>query len=103
MEKDSRGSIGGIVDLSRINSENIEQIEIVKGASSTLYGSDAIAGVINIITKKVETTNYALQIAPVLELIMTGSNSIHSLTTRENFQVRLLFPGNRTMAGNSMT
>lgn len=46
------GSVGGIVDLSRINSEDIEQIEIVKGASSTLYGSDAIAGVINIISKR---------------------------------------------------
>lgn len=46
------GGVGGYADLSRINSEDIEQIEIVKGASSTLYGSDAIAGVINIITKK---------------------------------------------------
>jgi outer membrane receptor for ferrienterochelin and colicins len=46
------GGIGGYADLSRINSADIEQIEIVKGASSTLYGSDAIAGVINIITKK---------------------------------------------------
>ena len=46
------GSVGGIVDLSRINTEDIKQVEIVKGASSTLYGSDAIAGVINIITKK---------------------------------------------------
>jgi len=40
------------VDLSRINTENIERIEIVRGASSALYGSDAIGGVINIITKK---------------------------------------------------
>lgn len=40
------------VDLSRINTDNIERIEIVRGASSALYGSDAIGGVINIITKK---------------------------------------------------
>jgi len=40
------------VDLSRINTENIDRIEIVRGASSALYGSDAIGGVINIITKK---------------------------------------------------
>ncbi|PKQ60626.1 hypothetical protein BZG02_18730 [Labilibaculum filiforme] len=46
------GDIGGYADLSRINAADIEQIEVVKGASSTLYGSDAIAGVINIITKK---------------------------------------------------
>lgn len=46
------GDIGGQNDLSMINPDNIERIEIVKGASSSLYGSDAIAGVINIITKK---------------------------------------------------
>ncbi len=40
------------IDLSRINTERIERIEIVRGASSALYGSDAIGGVINIITKK---------------------------------------------------
>ena len=46
------GDIGGQNDLSAIDIESIERIEIVKGASSSLYGSDAIAGVINIITKK---------------------------------------------------
>ena len=37
-------------DLNLISVDNIERIEICKGAQSTLYGSDAIAGVINIIT-----------------------------------------------------
>lgn len=46
------GDNGGQNDLSLVNVANIERIEIVKGASSSLYGSDAIAGVINIITKK---------------------------------------------------
>lgn len=46
------GDVGGQNDLSLIDPHNIEKIEIVKGASSALYGSDAIAGVINIITKK---------------------------------------------------
>lgn len=46
------GDVGGENDLSLIDSHNIERIEIVKGAQSALYGSDAIAGVINIITKK---------------------------------------------------
>ncbi len=46
------GDVGGENDLSLIDPRNIEKIEIVKGASSALYGSDAIAGVINIITKK---------------------------------------------------
>ena len=46
------GDVGGENDLSLIDPHNIEKIEIVKGAQSALYGSDAMAGVINIITKK---------------------------------------------------
>lgn len=42
---------GGIFDLRSIPLNNVEQIEILKGSQSTLYGTDAIAGVINIITK----------------------------------------------------
>lgn len=40
------------VDYSRLNLDNIERIEIVKGAASSLYGSNAVGGVVNIITKK---------------------------------------------------
>ncbi|WP_165871493.1 TonB-dependent receptor plug domain-containing protein [Flaviaesturariibacter flavus] len=39
-------------DLNSVPLDNIERVEIVKGALSTLYGSDAIAGVVNIITRK---------------------------------------------------
>ncbi len=46
------GRTAGAIELSRIAVGNIQQIEIVKGASSSLYGSDALAGVVNIITKK---------------------------------------------------
>ncbi|NDV83362.1 TonB-dependent receptor [Bacteroides sp. 51] len=40
------------IDYNRINMDNIERMEIVKGASSSLYGSNAVGGVVNIITKK---------------------------------------------------
>lgn len=43
---------GGLFDLRLLSTDNIEQIEILKGSQSTLYGTDAIAGVINIITRK---------------------------------------------------
>lgn len=46
------GRNGGNFDLSRITVANIERIEIIKGAASCMYGSDAMAGVINIITRK---------------------------------------------------
>ncbi len=39
-------------DLNLINLNNIERIEVLKGGQSVLYGSDAVAGVINFITKK---------------------------------------------------
>lgn len=45
-------SPGGNVDFERLNLSNIQQIEIVKGAGSVLYGSNAIGSVINIITSK---------------------------------------------------
>ncbi len=44
------GRSAGTLDLSRIALGNIKQIEVVKGASSSLYGSEALGGVINIIT-----------------------------------------------------
>lgn len=50
--KRMNGDVGGQNDLNLLNPANIERIEIVKGAASSLYGSDAIAGVINIIMKK---------------------------------------------------
>lgn len=46
------GRNNGNFDLSRITVSNIERIEIIKGASSCLFGSDALAGVINIVTRK---------------------------------------------------
>jgi outer membrane receptor for ferrienterochelin and colicins len=47
------GEVDGDIDYSMLNLQNIDHIEIIKGASSSLYGSNAIGGVINIITKKI--------------------------------------------------
>lgn len=58
---DPSGIAGGAYDLRLISLDQVERIEILKGSQSTLYGSDAIAGVINIITKKSseETTEFS--------------------------------------------
>lgn len=50
--KRMNGDVGGQKDFNRINIADIDRVEIVRGAASSLYGSDAIAGVINIITKR---------------------------------------------------
>ncbi|MGH2562910.1 MAG: TonB-dependent receptor, partial [Ginsengibacter sp.] len=49
-------------DLNNFALDNIERIEILKGSQSTLYGSDAVAGVINIITKKGEKKTFNLHV-----------------------------------------
>lgn len=42
----------GILDLDRQSAARLERVEVVKGASSALYGSDALGGVINLITRE---------------------------------------------------
>lgn len=49
------GTYGG-VNIQNLRPENVDRVEIVKGPRSSLYGSDAIGGVINIITKPSERT-----------------------------------------------
>ena len=47
-----RGIKRGVLNLDRQSVDRLEQVEVVKGASSALYGSDAIGGVINLITRE---------------------------------------------------
>ncbi len=65
----------GSLDISKINIKDVERIEILKGAQSTLYGGEAMAGVINIITKKGQSG------APVIGLdLEAGSHSTYDGT-----------------------
>lgn len=50
------GDVGGDNDLERIDMSNIKRIEVVKGGASSLYGSEAMGGVINIITNTPQST-----------------------------------------------
>ena len=46
------GRTDGVLDLDRFGVEDLEQIEIVRGPSSVLYGSDALGGVVNLVTRR---------------------------------------------------
>ena len=45
------GRQNGNIDLNQLNLQNIERVEVVKGPMSVLYGTDALGGVVNLITK----------------------------------------------------
>ena len=68
------GRTSGTLELSRITVGNIKQIEIVKGPSSSLYGSEALAGVVNIITENPTATKAAFS-------ARYGTNQIIDLTS----------------------
>ncbi|MBX7203221.1 MAG: TonB-dependent receptor [Bacteroidia bacterium] len=53
------GRLNGSIDLSQINLYNVERIEIVDGPLSVNYGTDALAGTVNIITKKGQARKFS--------------------------------------------
>ncbi len=64
----------GKLDLNQIPVDNIAKIEIIKGGASVLYGPNALAGVVNIITKKPSEKPYAEIIGEV------GENGTYKLS-----------------------
>lgn len=53
------GRTDGTLDLSRFSLEDIERVEIVKGPSSVLYGADAVAGAINLVTRRANSEGWS--------------------------------------------
>jgi vitamin B12 transporter len=52
IEMNDPSAIGAAYDFANLTTDNIERIEVLSGPQSTLYGSQAMGGVINIITKR---------------------------------------------------
>jgi outer membrane receptor for ferrienterochelin and colicins len=80
------GETGSNVDYERLNTQEIEHIEIIKGATSTLYGSQAMGAVVNIITKKSKKSVYgsvALQYTSPFD-----SNYPNTSTNSDNYDIK---------------
>jgi len=65
------GRMGGNIDLDQLNLFNIDHIEVVEGPMSVVYGSNALAGAINIITKENSHSNYSGNVNTYAESIGT--------------------------------
>lgn len=63
--------LGNNTDLTQINLDDIEQIEIVEGSMGVQYGSNAVSGIINIITKK--SSPYRWEITPYVQEETVGN------------------------------
>jgi len=75
------GRLDGNIDLSQINLNDIERVEIVEGPMSVQYGTDAVAGTINLITKRKATSKGEYQV-----------NSYYESAGRYNFDGTVDFP-----------
>ena len=63
------GRLNGNVDLSQINLNTIERIEIIEGPLSVQYGTNALAGTINLITKKNKKNIFGISLSPYYESV----------------------------------
>jgi outer membrane receptor for ferrienterochelin and colicins len=88
------GRLNGNLDLSQFNLSQIERIEIVEGPMSAAYGTDAIAGVINLITKPdyIQKTNASAS---------AYYESIGTYNTDINTSLKLKHSGIRISAGRN--
>lgn len=97
--------LGNNTDLTQINLDDIEQIEIVEGAMGVQYGANAVSGIINIITKKSAKTHW--EVTPYLQEETIGGEydwvdegrHIQSVKLGHNFNNNLY--GNATLTRNN--
>ncbi|REG90818.1 TonB-dependent receptor plug domain-containing protein [Flavobacterium aquicola] len=83
------GRSAGVLDLSRVSVGNIERIEIVKGASSALYGSEAMGGVINVITKKPKKDIFSGSLSYRYATFNTNDANANFLWKKKKFSANL--------------
>ena len=89
---DPTNSRGGAFDFSLLDINAIEQIEIVKGPVSSLYGSDAMAGVINIVTSQpVDDISADIQVEAGSNELFNASAFVGNSFAKGNIALNLLY------------
>ena len=79
------GRLEGNIDLSQLNIDNASQIEMVEGPMSVIYGSNALGGVINIITQNNSHSKYKTSVNSYYESIGTYNfNFLTSMRHKKN-------------------
>ena len=76
-------ALGGVLDIRNLSPSDIESIEIVKGSQSVLYGTEAIAGVINIRTKQ-PTEMFHMAASGTIGSQGATANSVHISSKKKN-------------------
>lgn len=72
------GRLDGALDLSQISMTNVEQIEIIEGPQSVIYGNNAAGGVINLITKKSQLDPLTLDLNTNIEYPLIQNHGINA-------------------------
>lgn len=80
----------GTFDFSSVSLSNVDRIEILRGPQSTLYGSDAMSGVINIITKQPRGRQIGLFAEYGTHKTFTGGLNYSVMTDKLSYSVNLL-------------
>jgi outer membrane receptor for ferrienterochelin and colicins len=83
------GRLNGNIDLTQINMNNVERIEIIEGPLSVQYGTNALAGTINIITKKGIKNTQTVGITSYYESIGTYNLTGDATFSRKKYTVQL--------------
>ena len=79
------GRLDGNIDLSQLNLDNVSQIEMVEGPMSVIYGSNALGGVINIITENNSHSQYKTSVNSYYESVGTYNfNFLTSIRQKKN-------------------
>jgi len=78
------GRLNGNIDLNQLNLYNVDHVEIIEGPMSVIYGSNAIAGVVNIITKENRNSSLTAYANAYLESVGVYNFNAGSSLTRES-------------------